>query len=299
MTNYPKNIKEVVFKAASSHVSALTLNLSSNSKNIILCLHGWLDNAASFLPVMQHLDDACMSEYQIIAIDLPGHGASSHKSADAHYHFIDWVFDVLTLCENNGWENIHLVGHSMGGMIASGFAAAFPERVNSLTLIDSIGFIYADEKHSTVQLRKGMLSRIKQQTPSSKQTKLTVEKATKARMLISDLEEHNAKLIVSRNLQKDPEGYKWRSDRKLSTVSPYRLSLQQCKQLVGDIQTSVQVIYGSKGLDFIRSGIDVFSPLMSCENIVELEGGHHVHMEKSAETAKLISTFIYQISMKN
>ena len=48
---------------------------------ILLCLHGWLDNSASFQPLNQYLSD-----FHVIAIDLPGHGLSDHKSPDAYYH---------------------------------------------------------------------------------------------------------------------------------------------------------------------------------------------------------------------
>lgn len=286
-------VEEVVLKTTSAQFGALTRNNQSNK--IILCLHGWLDNAASFLPILNCLNETCLGEFKVIAIDLPGHGTSSHKSADAHYHFIDWVYDVLALYEAHDWSDIHIVGHSMGGMIASAFAAALPEKVKSITLIDSIGFIYADEKESTSQLRKGLLSRMKQETSSSKRAEFTLEKATKARVLMSDLEEHNARLIVSRNLRTTPHGCEWRSDRKLNTVSPYRLSLPQCQQLVADIKTPVQIVYGSKGLDFVKKGIDVFLPLIPCKHVVELEGGHHVHMEKPEETAKLINKFVLSI----
>ena len=49
----------------------------------ILCLHGWLDNAASFnrlVPLL--LDSAEDIPTQIVALDFPGHGLSGHKSSD-------------------------------------------------------------------------------------------------------------------------------------------------------------------------------------------------------------------------
>lgn len=290
------SVQEVAFNTATSQISALTFNQNPQNKNpnnIILLLHGWLDNAASFIPLFEHLKVNEGEGFKVVAIDLPGHGASSHKSDDAHYHFIDWVYDILVLFESNNWTDVHIVGHSMGGMVASVFAASFPEKVKSVTLIDSIGMLHNDERDSTSQLRKGLLSRLKK--PSARNKNLSIKRVTKARMLVSDLEYQHAEMIVTRNMSIVDNKLQWRSDRKLSTISPYRFTLAQCKQLVSDIKIPVQIIYGSKGLEFIRKGIEVYAPLMPCKKITKLEGGHHVHMEKPAETAKLINEFVLSI----
>ena len=66
-------------------------------QKVTLCLHGWLDNADSFLPL-----SACLNELNLVAIDLPGHGLSQHRSLDAHYHFLDWIYDLATLIKIQG-----------------------------------------------------------------------------------------------------------------------------------------------------------------------------------------------------
>ena len=55
----------------------------------VMCLHGWLDNAASFVPLAPYLKD-----FDLLAIDLAGHGLSSHRPENSRYYFTDYVFDL-------------------------------------------------------------------------------------------------------------------------------------------------------------------------------------------------------------
>jgi pimeloyl-ACP methyl ester carboxylesterase len=267
-------------------------------ENVVLCLHGWLDNAASFLPLMSYFE-AELVHKRVIAIDWPGHGNSSHRSLDAHYHFIDWVYDLLQLFEVNQWQQVDIVAHSMGGMVASAFAAAFPEKVKSLTLLDSIGFISSPAEQTTQQLRDGMLSRFKgsslyKKQGSAKKTRYheSIDSAINARVNVSDLQFDHAKLIVERGLIKEVGGYRWRSDARLRNTSPYRLTLKQAQQFIRDINCPVQLIYGSNGIGMVSLGMKTFGDLFQNFATVELKGGHHVHMEQPEKAAQLIKHFL-------
>jgi pimeloyl-ACP methyl ester carboxylesterase len=277
----------------------------------VLCLHGYLDNAASFLPLMQHLSQQgaqerdLLSNRRIIALDWPGHGHSDHRSAGAHYHFFDYVSDLVALFELNNWQQIDIVAHSMGAMIASAFAAAFPEKVKSLTLIDSFGFICAPVDQTTHQLRKGVLSRVKSINSSRF---FTEETAVKARLHVSDLNVEHAKLIVQRSLieVETKSGssinsddisvlYRWRSDPRLRTVSLYRLSLAQAQQLFSDINCPLHLIYGDDGMEMVTTGLEHFSSTTDDLTTTKLVGGHHVHMEQTKELSSLLSHFLSKI----
>jgi pimeloyl-ACP methyl ester carboxylesterase len=261
--------------------------------DLVLCLHGWLDNAASFIPMMPFLKGK-----RVIAIDWPGHGLSSHRSADAHYHFFDYVYDLLVLWEKNHWQKVDIVAHSMGGMIASAFAAAFPEKVKTLTLLDSIGFLSSEVEETTTHLRKGMLSRLKNSplalstAPAKKKIHPTIESAIKARVQVSDLSSQHAKLLVQRGSVAYNKGIVWRSDSRLKALSPYRLTLDQAKQFITDISTPVQLIYGDKGLPLVETGLKEFAPLISHFVSYKVSGGHHVHMEAPERIACYVLEFI-------
>jgi pimeloyl-ACP methyl ester carboxylesterase len=282
-----------VFKKVKFDINGRQISGISNGNEhgaLLLCLHGWLDNAASFQPLMPYL-----SNYHVIAIDWPGHGLSDHRSADAHYHFLDWVYDLINLFRSQHWQAIDIVGHSMGAMVASAFAAAFPEHVKSLTLIDSIGLLTSDEATTTKQLRKGLLSRLMQGT-KAKKYHTTFDSAVEARVLVSDLNQENSALIVKRGIEQTEAGFIWRSDSRLRAISPYRLTMAQAKQLVADINTPVQLLYGSKGMEMVTKGLKHFGPLIKALQVHKLIGGHHVHMEQPEHAAKLINEFIDQQS---
>jgi pimeloyl-ACP methyl ester carboxylesterase len=69
-------------------------------------------------------------KYQVIALDLPGHGESD-KPIDESAYGAEMVEDVARLLDHLKIEKAHIVGYSMGGMIAVKFMARHPDRVRS------------------------------------------------------------------------------------------------------------------------------------------------------------------------
>ena len=121
----------------------------------VLALHGWLDNAASFIPLAPHFD-----ALDLRAVDLPGHGASDHLAQGADYSFAGAVHSVLDIADALGWARFALLGHSMGAGIASLVAAACPERVTRLVAIEALGAL-ADTPENTVdRLRQAVTAQM-------------------------------------------------------------------------------------------------------------------------------------------
>lgn len=282
LDHYLKTVEPVCYQLA--NLSLHGLASGDSSKPPLLCLHGWLDNAASFIPMLPYL-----SERQVIAIDWPGHGYSSYRND--HYHFIDWLYDLLQLFELNNWQQVDIVGHSMGGMIATAFAASFPERVQSLTLIDTFGFITERPSNTTEQLRKGLQQRLKSRD-ANKKFHPDLASAVKARLAASDLTQDNARLIVERGLVRAEQGFVWRADPRLRLASPYRFSTEQAKQLMKDLASPVQLIQASNGLDLVGRGVDYYGKFVNQLVHHHIDGGHHVHMEQPEQVAQIVLSFI-------
>ena len=97
-------------------------------------LHGWMDVSASF----QFLVDGFSREWRVIAPDWRGFGLTewTHEG----YWFPDYYADLEALLDlYQPGEPIRLVGHSMGGVIASVYAGVRPERVMRLASLEGLG----------------------------------------------------------------------------------------------------------------------------------------------------------------
>ncbi len=99
-------------------------------------LHGFMDAAESFDRVAPALARAGL---RVLAPDLRGFGESDRVSGGGYYHFPDYVADVDALVRDHVEGEFALVGHSMGGTVATMYAGSRPERVHKLALLEGLG----------------------------------------------------------------------------------------------------------------------------------------------------------------
>lgn len=101
----------------------------------LFLLHGWMDVAASF----QFLVDSFAREWHVIAPDWRGFGLSAWTREEG-YWFPDYYADLEAILDRyHPAEPVNLVGHSMGGVIASVYAGIRPGRVARLVSMEGLG----------------------------------------------------------------------------------------------------------------------------------------------------------------
>ncbi len=98
----------------------------------MLLLHGQADLAWSMHPVAERL----AVHHRVISLDLRGHGDSDQPGTYSLLHFIGDVAEVVNLL---GLHRPVLVGHSLGGQVASQFCGLFPEVPRALVIAEGIG----------------------------------------------------------------------------------------------------------------------------------------------------------------
>jgi pimeloyl-ACP methyl ester carboxylesterase len=101
----------------------------------LFMVHGWMDVSASF----QFLVDALKRDWCVVAPDWRGYGLTRGPATDA-YWFADYIADLDFIARHYSPDApIDLIGHSLGGNVASHYAGARPERVRRLVLLEGFG----------------------------------------------------------------------------------------------------------------------------------------------------------------
>ncbi|GAA0858187.1 alpha/beta hydrolase [Aliiglaciecola litoralis] len=277
---------DVKFSLANKQVAGLS-NGQTN-KPLIIALHGWLDNACSFVPLAKYLND-----YHLIALDFAGHGLSSHRSPDAHYHQIDFVHDLHELVVNQGFESFILLGHSMGGIVGSMYASCFPERVSHYITIESFGPLTKSAQSSPIQMRESIESRLKLQAREAKHPQ-SFDAVVKARAKAGDLSLEAAELLVNRNIYELDGELRFRTDRRLRTLSSLRVTDEQAEHFMRNITSPTLAIMGTKGYEMMREKIKQRLSWIPNLTHKSSEGGHHVHMDNPETIAEIMLHYLEQ-----
>jgi len=137
----PKTLFHTVNSGRSSRRIAYTKLGELNAKHLFLCLPGLLETRSSFdslLDLVAHLDDCCW-----LAVDYCGRGESDPLPSDENYSTSVYLVDsedlISTLLRSSNPSlnpRLHLIGTSMGGILAMHLAKSLHGRVDALVLND-------------------------------------------------------------------------------------------------------------------------------------------------------------------
>ncbi len=105
-----------------------------NDRPVLLLLHGFGADKDNFNRVARHLEQ----DFNVLQPDLPGFGMSS-SALDNRYTATAQAERLLNFMTQQGHQQFHLGGNSMGGYVALAVAALAPERVQSLWLLAPAG----------------------------------------------------------------------------------------------------------------------------------------------------------------
>ncbi|MEZ7960005.1 MAG: alpha/beta hydrolase [Pseudomonadales bacterium] len=239
-----------------------------------LAIHGWLDNAGTFDRLAPLL-----SELNIIALDLAGHGKSDHRAPGVQYHHGDYVLDIMSLVETLGWSTFNLIGHSMGAQISSVIAATFPDRVNQAFMIDGFAAegTYSDEERVAGN-RQAIEKMITGHTRPAKVFEDTQSMALRVTQA-TDQTLDAASVLVSRGHKIVDGGVSWRTDPRIRYPSSNRFTRNQLNIMLQQSTSPALLIVAEQGDRWYQGEVPVSEIHHPNLTVVRLDGPHHIHLE--------------------
>ena len=181
----------------------------------IVLVHGFLDHAGTWDEVAARLTG------HIVAPDLRGHGQSAWCGPTETYHFAEYIADLDALVTALGGRAI-VVGHSLGGTIASTWAGARPERAAGLVVVDGLGL--ADGLHESASRLRGWLDEVAAGPRAHRAFATVDDAADRLRAAHPYLTPSRARALASRGTRAAEGGWVWSFDprHRFRYPTPYR-----------------------------------------------------------------------------
>lgn len=249
---------------------------------VTIILHGYLEQGAAWDKIASRVGS------RVLAPDHRGHGRSEHVGPGGFYHFFDYVADLDALVEEVGGP-VRLVGHSMGGTIASYYAGSRPEMVSSLVLIEGLG--PPDRSGDPIAVARKHLRdrrRLKQHSP----IRNVAEAVQRLQRVNPALDEATGTQLAANLLETSPTGelhWSWDTLHRARNATPF--STETFKGFLREITAPTLVVRGGKSTFIVQDYGDRIQSLPNAIEAVIPDAGHLVHHDQPEALAALIVSF--------
>ena len=253
-----------------------------------LVLHGFMDAAATFDLVAPEL---ATSGLRVLAPDLRGFGESDRVSGGGYYHFPDYVADVDAIVREHvsGDGPLFIVGHSMGGTVATMYVGTKPERVAKLAVLEGMG--PPDNEHDMSPLRMKRWLEDLERGPKS--VAMTEDDAMK-RLVTShprvprEVLETRLPLLASR----EGDRWTWRFDPMHRTTAPVPFFAKTYASFAARVSCPVLYISGGPLGWRVQDEAERLAAFSHAKHVDIDEAGHMMHWTKPRELAAALIEFL-------
>ena len=211
--------------------------------DVVFC-HGFLDVGWSFDAVARELVAA---GHGVASFDWRGHGQTEWTGAGGYYHFPDYVLDLDELLPQLSDQPVHLAGHSMGGSACVMYAAARPEKLQSLALIEGLGPPEMGPSDPAAPLRAWLdgVAKVRSTTRQPMNDERTALK--RMRVQNPELTEELGLFLASKSTKDEDDGIQWTFDPLHKTWSPRPFQADSFCKLLEAISAPTLVVAGARG----------------------------------------------------
>lgn len=236
----------------------------------LVLLHGLLGSSRNWQTAGKQLAES----FRVIALDLRNHGGSPH---DRHMDYPSMAADVLTWMDHSGLERMHLLGHSMGGKVAMYLACRYPERIQSLTVVDIAPRAYPPrwEREFAAMRRMPVHQFTKRQEAEE--------------WLEKDISDWAFRKFLVSNLERDPDGgFRWIVNLGILESALPNL-FRQIPEPGQGYDGPVLFLRGSQSKFVSDADLPMIEGFFPQAKLVTVEGaGHNVHFDQTERFVSIV-----------
>jgi pimeloyl-ACP methyl ester carboxylesterase len=259
----------------------------------LVLVHGGRDHARSWDWVVERLRD----RWHIIAPDLRGHG-DSQWSQDGGYAMPGLIYDLAQLIHQRQLAPVTLIGHSLGGNIATRYAGIYPDNVRCLVSIEGLGLSpkamaerlakpLAERMRTWIEAQRGLAARQPRRYESIKDAVARMQAANKHLSL------EQANHLTRHGVNQNEDGtYSWKFDPYLHVFPPIDLPVAEIERLWAEVKCPALLVYGkeswaSNPLEDGRARHFKNARVVMVEN-----AGHWVHHDQTDYFVQTVQEFL-------
>lgn len=258
----------------------------------VVCLHGTRDHGASWETVAGVL---AARGHKVIAPDLRGHGRSGHHGPLLSYQLQDFVSDINAVLRQPGLAPVTLVAHSLGSIIAVLAAAAHPERISGLVLVEPP----LPPGNNGGRPSAAHLSFPDAPLQSAIMSDLDVA-AERLRQVTPNMPYATALRMATRLTTTQAEGLVWSVDSRLDATYEWLLAglgREQYLNTLAGLRMPVAIVFGSSSGWINQADKDRIQLAARDARAFVLPGGHNLHLESGTELAAVIMQAIEKVPL--
>ncbi len=262
----------------------------SESNLPVFLLHGWQDTGDTF----QFMVDEFKRDWPLVALDWRGFGRSEWPQDG--YWFADYLADLDALLEGlSRGAPARIVGHSMGGNIASLYAGVRPERVRCVANLEGFGLPRSSPQQAPTQLRQ-WLDQVKSR-PALKDYDSVEQLASVIRFRYPRFSDAQAAFMAAAWSQERDGRIRLLGDSRHRWVNPVRYHREDAEACWREVKAPVLMLLGEESEYLSKLGADgsdaALRNIIPQIEILRIAGaGHMLHIERADVVAPLIENFL-------
>jgi pimeloyl-ACP methyl ester carboxylesterase len=259
----------------------------------LVLIHGGRDHARSWDWVAERLCD----RWHVIAPDLRGHG-DSQWSLDGGYTMAGYLYDLAQLVHRRSLAPVALIGHSLGGNIATRYAGIYPDKVRRLVSIEGLG---PSPKILAERAAKPMAARLRDWIEAQRNLAgrvprryATIEDAV-SRMQAANkhLSLEQARHLTRYGANQNEDGtYSWKFDPYLHVFPPIDLATTDIEALWAAVACPTLLVYGKESWASNPAKDGRARHFRNARVVMVEKAGHWVHHDRTDFFVDLVREFL-------